>query len=170
MTVELIKYPSEEDWMLCKKCTLVTVGKTPITPPTAEWKKSILRARHSPIRELNYYFLISDVPYWVAMHLVRHHVGCQPYVKTQRTDRTGEARDVLPQDAPVDMIWRLNAESLMTVANKRLCRMAAKETREVVQRMCDEVLKVCHEFDWLLVPACVYHGGICYEINGCKGK
>ena len=27
LNVELIKFPSAEDWMLCKQCALVTVGK-----------------------------------------------------------------------------------------------------------------------------------------------
>lgn len=24
--VDILKHPTEEDWLLCKKCTLVTVG------------------------------------------------------------------------------------------------------------------------------------------------
>lgn len=83
MQIDLIKAPTEADWALVKACTLVTVGKKATTPPTSEWKHRILEARHSPIRELRFVFRL-EVPYWVAMHLVRHHVGCQPYVRTQR--------------------------------------------------------------------------------------
>ena len=62
MRVELIKHPSAEDWILCKQCTLVTVGKSAKTAPTEKWKHDILRARHSPIRVLNFVFKL-EVPY-----------------------------------------------------------------------------------------------------------
>lgn len=56
MKVELIKYPSAEDWAFCKRCALVTVGKEPVTEPTKDWKHKILEARHSPIRVLQFAF------------------------------------------------------------------------------------------------------------------
>ena len=56
MKVKLIKCPSNEDWMFCKQCALVTVGKDAITEPTQEWKHKILEARHSPIRVLQFAF------------------------------------------------------------------------------------------------------------------
>lgn len=167
MNVEMIKYPDEQDWMICKMCALETIGKEAKTQPDAEWKHKMLEARHSPIRELRYYFKLTNIPYFVAMHLVRHHVGCQPYVKTQRTDRTGTNRNELPQNAPVNMIWRLNGESLQTIANKRLCMQASPETREVVQEMCRAVIEKCPEFEGLLVPMCEYQGGVCHEIWPC---
>lgn len=34
MKVEILKHPTEEDWMLCKKCTLVTVSKDSNIPAT----------------------------------------------------------------------------------------------------------------------------------------
>ena len=37
--VEILKHPTNEDWMICKKCTLVTVGKDSEKPPTDEWKQ-----------------------------------------------------------------------------------------------------------------------------------
>lgn len=168
MRVELVKHPTDEDWMLVKKCTLVTVGLKSNRPPDDEWKKKILKARHSPIRELKFVFLLKDVPYWVAMHLVRHHIGCQPYVRTQRNDRqTDYDRTKAPQDAPVDMMWSMNADALMTIANKRLCTMAAKETREVVEAMCFLAIKSNPEFAGMLVPMCEYHGGVCHEFKSC---
>lgn len=168
MQIELVKHPTDEDWMLVKMCTLVTVGLKSKRPPDDEWKKRILKARHSPIRELKFVFLLKDIPYWVAMHLVRHHIGCQPYVRTQRNDRqTGYDRTKAPQDAPVDMMWSMNAEALLNIANKRLCSQAATETREVVERMCALVKASNPEFIPHLIPMCEYHGGICQEFNSC---
>lgn len=168
MNIELIKWPTEADWLMAKRCALVTVGKDSETPPTEEWKRKSLEARHSYIRELNFVFRITGIPYWVAMHLVRHHVGCQPYIKTQRNDRQSVYdRGEAPQNAPVDMMWSLNAEALMTLANKRLCWLAALETRETVRKMCGLVHGRCPEFLGYLVPNCMYHGGKCHEMQPC---
>lgn len=167
MQVSLIKYPNAKDWFFCKKCALVTSGKVAEFPPTDEWKRSILEARHSPIRTLQFAFEL-DIPYWVSVHLARH-IHAQPFIKSQRNDRQDDYdRTKAPQDEPVKMIWYINAEELMNIANKRLCRQASEETREVVQMMCDEVLKVCPEFDGLLVPACQHNGGKCHEMFPCK--
>ncbi|MBQ5588003.1 MAG: FAD-dependent thymidylate synthase [Selenomonadales bacterium] len=65
------------------------------------------------------------------------------------------------------MIWDMNAEELMTIANKRLCGTASAETREAVQAMCDLVIAKHPEFEGLLVPNCVYHGGVCHEMQPC---
>lgn len=166
MKVELIKYPQSEDWKLCKQCALVTVGKEIKTEPDIKWKHEILEARHSPIRVLNFVFKL-EIPYWVSVHLCRH-VHSQPFVRSQRNDRQSDYdRNAAPQNAPVTMLWYMNAEELMTIANKRLCKQASKETTQVVQLMCDEVLKVCPEFKHLLVPMCEY--GKCHEMFSCRG-
>lgn len=167
MKVELIKYPSAEDWMLCKQCALVTVGKDAIKEPDIKWKHSILEARHSPIRVLNFTFKL-EVPYWVSVHLCRH-IHAQPFVRSQRNDRQAEYdRNSAPQNATVDMIWHMNAEELMIIANKRLCKQASEETRMAIKAMCLEVLDVCPEFENLLVPMCAYHGGKCHEMFPCR--
>ena len=102
--VEILKHPTDEDWMLCKQCTLVTIGKEAKQPPTDEWKHKILASEHSPIRVLQFVFRITNLPYWVSVHLVRHHVGVTPFVKTQRNDRQSEYdRGKAPQDAPASV-------------------------------------------------------------------
>ena len=166
--INLIEYPSEKDWGEVKRRALVTVGKKPLNAPDREWKHSILEARHSPIRYLRFSFLLEGIPSWVATHLCRH-VHAQPYVKSQRNDRQTEYdRNAARQDAPVDMILDVNAEELMVIANKRLCNQASPETQAVVQQMCDTVLEVCPEFTGLLVPACIYNGGRCHEMQSCR--
>lgn len=166
MKVELVKYPTAEDWMLCKRITLGTVGKDSNVPPTEEWKKKLLMARHSPIRTLNFYFHFIDLPYYVSVHLCRH-VHSLPFVETQRTDRTGTDRTKKPQDAPVNMWYVVNAEELMTIANKRLCRLADKATQAAVLSMCLQVNAACPEFAPFLVPLCEYRGGNCPEMFSC---
>ena len=166
MNVILLKGPTEEDWMAVKERALVTIGKEPVKPPDSDWKHKILEARHSPIRYLRYSFKLEGIPSWVSVHLVRH-VHAQPYVKSQRNDRQSEYdRTKAPQDAPVDMIWDINAEELMVIANKRLCGQASMETRIVVKDICSLAQKHTPEFDGLLVPMCVYQNG-CHEMRPC---
>ena len=165
--VTLIKYPSENDWAFCKQCALVTVGLSPKHTPDEQWKKAILQAKHSPIRVLNFAFLLENIPSWVSVHLCRH-VHAQPFVRSQRNDRQDQYdRNKAPQDAPVDMIWYMNAEELMTIAAKRLCMKASSETRAVIKEICDLVIGKCPEFEGLLKPACEWQGGRCYEIQPC---
>ncbi len=165
MRVDLLRYPTEEDWMECKRRALVTVGLRPVTPPDFQWRHKILRARHSPIRYLMFSFYM-EIPYWTSVHYCRH-VHAQPYVKSQRNDRQQEYdRNAARQDAPVQMILDLNAESLMTVLSKRLCGKADPATREVALAMRALVYKRCPEFRNLLVPDCEITGS-CREMYPC---
>lgn len=167
MKVTLYEYPSEHDWLEVKRRALVTVGLKPVSAPSAAWRRDILNARHSPIRRLHYAFLLEDVPSWVTVHLCRH-IHAQPYVRSQRNDRQSMYdRNAAPQDAPVSMIWDMNAEELMTIFNKRLCSLAAAETREVVQMMAEECKLKAPEIYEFAVPMCVYHGGVCHELSSC---
>lgn len=168
--ISLIQAPSEDDWMAAKWRALVTIGKKPVNPPSSEWKREILAARHSPIRYLRYSFYL-EVPSWVSVHLCRH-IHAQPYVKSQRNDRQHDYdRNAARQDAMVSMIWDVNAEELQVIANKRLCKMASEETRLVVSQMCELAEEATPEFKGLLVPMCVYCGGVCHEMNGgCRKK
>lgn len=167
MKIELIEYPTEQDWLAVKRRALVTVGLSPKTMPTLEWKRSILEARHSPIRRLHFSFYMEDIPSWVSVHFCRH-VHAQPFVKSQRNDRqTDYDRNKAPQDSPVNMIFDVNAEEFMVIMNKRLCGQASTETRRVAEIMRDAVIEKCPEFEGLLVPMCEYHGGVCHEMYPC---
>lgn len=169
MIIELRKYPTADDLMWMKECTVGTMlGKEARTPPTSEFLRKLLVARHSPIRELEFRYVIRDLPYWVSVHLVRHHVGFQPYVSSQRNDRQDlYDRTKAPQDAPVTMRITINAEALLNLANKRLCMKASQETREVVKEMCRLAEIAMPEFEGLFVPMCEYHGGRCDEVQPC---
>ena len=165
--ISIIKKPTTEDWIGVKQRALVTIGKSASTPPTEEWKVKMLNAQHSPIRFLMFSFLIENLPSWVATHLSRH-VHAQPYIQTQRNDRQKNYdRNAARQDVPVNMIWDVNAEELITIAHKRLCTQASLETRQVVQEIVNKVLETNPEFESVLVPMCAYRGGLCTEFNCC---
>ena len=169
MTITLIYAPEERELMLMKRCVWVTMGKTgyPATMPTSELTHGLLEARHSPIRVLNYAWLIEGIPSNIATHLARH-VHAVPFVSSLRNDRQERMNgDETPRNTPVDMIFYGNAEELMTVANKRLCGKASVKTQAVVKEMCKTAVMATPEIEDQLVPNCEYRNGICTEINGC---
>lgn len=165
--VEILKHPTDEDWMWCKTCTLNTVGKTSAKLPTAEWKHKILEAGHSPIREL-WFGIKMQIPYYVSVHFVRHHIGVNHYVQTQRNDRQNNYdRTKATQDTMVSHVMSINAQELIFMSHKRLCSQASAETRTVMKEICRQVEELCPEFIGLLVPECVYRNGKCTEFYPC---
>lgn len=136
--------------------------------PTDEWKRKILLAHHSPIRLVEYDITIMGIPYWVAMHLVRHHEGVQFFVGTQRDDRVKNdcSRDELPQGTLVDMMISANAEALMNISAKRLCGQAAAETRKVWRAVVEELRHVDPVLAERCVPRCIVERG-CNELKPC---
>ena len=160
---EIIKIKG--DWEEVVNDCRATVGKEALgKEPSAAFKKSVLLAEHSPIRDIQVKWRWRGIKSWVATHWVRHKWEC--FVKTQRTDRTGINRDELPQSAPVDFTGDANVQNLIDTMRKRLCRQASAETRRYA-----EDLKVAL-YDWegeisdVLVPNCVYRCG-CPEMSAC---
>ena len=153
--------------MRAKRLAFVTVGKEAVKPPTEEWKKKILIAEHSPIRTLMF-TIAMEIPYWVSVHYVRHKYGVEHFVRSQRTDRTGEDRSSKRQDETVTHIMDVNAQELIFMARRRLCGMASPETRQVMEEITRQVVDVCPEFKDVLVRNCKYLGR-CPEMNneGC---
>ena len=165
MRVELIY--SRADWSEVLNACRTTVGKNRIEKqPKAKWRKNILLAEHSPIRKLQISVKCYDVKSWVATHFVRHHIGVEKYVQTQRTDRTGVDRDELPQGALVTLELDLNAQAIINISRKRLCMQASKETRELWKLILEEVKKELPELYEVCVPECVYRG-FCPELYTC---
>ena len=169
MKVTLIYKPEERELLLFKHCIWVTMGRkeAPKKPPSSKLLRDVLHARHSPVRVLNFAFLIEDIPSNIATQLARH-VHAVPFVSSLRNDRQERMDgDNAPRNTPVDMIFYCNAEELMTFANKRLCGRAAKRTQQVARMMCDEAEKAMPELSGDLVPMCIYHGGVCHELESC---
>ena len=169
MKVELLKFPSEQDLKWVKTCTLNTVGKKlkSDSQVSSEWVEKLVKAEHSPIREL-WFGIKMEIPYWVSVHFVRHHIGINHYVSTQRTDRTGVNRNEKPQGELVSHIMSVNAQELVFMAHKRLCKQASQETREIMQEIVKKVVQVAPYMKSVLVPLCVYRNGKCDEMFPCK--
>ena len=168
MKVEVLKYPTEKDLAWCRTCCLNTVGIISTKLPTEEWLEKLVKAEHSPVREL-WFGIKMEIPYWVSVHFVRHHIGVNHYVQTQRDDRTTHdiSRNEKPQCEMVSHIMSVNAQELIFMAHKRLCSQASPETRKVMEMICEEVIKVAPYMKDVLVPLCAYRGGLCTELKCC---
>lgn len=166
--VKVIKHPTDEDWKWVKTCALNTVGKSSTKLPSDDWKHQLLRCEHSPIREL-WFGIKMKIPYWVSVHFVRHHIGVNHYISTQRDDRTNAtiSRADMPQGTLVSHIMSVNAQELIFMSHKRLCSQASQETREVMREIVKAVISTNPEFKDFLIPQCIYRGGICQEITCC---
>ena len=164
MRVDIVNY--SDNWQAVKDAAMNTIGIESGKYPDSSWKWKMLKAEHSPIRLIELTIRIEDIPYWVSTHLVRHKIGVEHFVSTQRTDRTGINRNELPQKAPVCHTMRINAQALIAMSRKRLCHQAAPETRSAWSQVIAAVREVEPELAACCVPECIYRGH-CPELKCC---
>lgn len=153
-------------WPEIKNSALFTVGKHAVTYPTAEWKRSILRAEHSPIRDGFIIIEVYDIPLFVIGHFVRHHEGFQPYVRSLRADRA-DYTEIPNRNTPNAMRFNGSFQSFINISRKRLCNQASPETREVWRAIIDKISEVEPELASVCVRECVYRNGLCPEMKPC---
>lgn len=163
MKTKLIKIKG--DWQEVVNDCRSTVGKGELGhEPSEGFKKSILIAEHSPIRDIIFKWKWENIESWIATHFCRHKWEC--WIKTQRTDRTGVDRRELPQSSEVDFTGEANVQALIDTARKRLCYMAAPETRQYMEDLKMTITETEPEIGNVLVPNCVYRG-FCPELSTC---
>lgn len=168
MKVTIKKF--DVDWLEIKNNCRETINMNDSSfEPTDKWKKELLIARHSPLRDSTILIELEDIPYYVHTHLVRHNVGVTPFVGTSREDRTGIKREDRTQTDLVSMRLLVNIESLINISEKRLCNCADIETIKVWR----EVLKAIKKYDeniyWANAPQCINKGG-CPEVFNTQCK
>lgn len=154
------------DWEEVVNDCRATVKKPPLgKEPSTDFKRRILMAEHSPIRDITVKFRWNYIPYWVAMHWKTHH--WESRVNSQRNDRQKEYdRTKAPQDVPVDFIGDANVQNLIDTWRKRLCRQAAPETQRYAEDFKETLYEQEPEIASVLVPNCVYRG-FCPEMYPC---
>lgn len=160
-------------WKRALNAARLTAGKKPLDKePSDEWKAKMLLAEHSPIRLVEYDGIWDFIKMWVTTHLVRHHIGVEKFVATQRVDRNpdlaGLDRDEIPQGLENTMMISANAQALINMSRKRLCSCASPETREAWKAMLAEIEKIDPILVSKCVPECIYRG-FCPEFDRCCG-
>jgi len=154
-------------WRDVADAARTTVGKEEgLKEPSSGWKRRMLLAEHSPIRQLAIKWKWEDLKYWVSVHFVRHKIGIEHFVSTQRTDRTGNNRDEASQSALVTHECLANAQTMITISRKRLCSQASVETRQAWIAVLDELRPLEPELASVCVRECVYRG-FCPEMKSC---
>ena len=135
--------------------------------PSADLKKRIIKAEHSPLRALIFTIDFYDIPYYVTVHLCRH-VHAQPFVSTSRPDIDGnmKPREEQLKADPVNMRLLLNAQEIINISRVRLCKKAETETRlwwklamTALERIEPLLVMAC-------APNCIYRG-FCTEMKSC---
>ena len=154
------------DWKTVKNFCRSTVKKQFTDgEPSDEFKRSLLIAEHSPIRELSVKWLWSNIKYWVSTEWSRHKF--EKFITSQRNDRQSDYdRNEARQDAPVDFIGSANMQNLIDSFRKRLCFTATKEARSYALSFKREFAEMYPIEASVLVPHCVYRGG-CSEMLRC---
>ena len=166
--MKIINFKHQGTWRDVADSARTTVGlENGEGEPSDKWKKKILLAEHSPIRELVFKWEWIDIPSWVSVHFVRHKIGIEHFVSTQRNDRTKVDRDKSTQDTIVSHYFEANAQAIINISRKRLCTQAHKETREKwIEFLDKEVKEKEPELYSVCVSECIYRG-FCPEFTCC---
>lgn len=176
-------YSIDEMWSEARNMARRTVGKNELeSDVSGKFKFDIIRSEHSPARLVWFKISFKNVPTFVAQQFSRHRIATERgdfhlhetvqatdvdhFVKTQRTDRTGNKRG--PQNAPIDYDCVANIQGLIDMSKKRLCLCASVEAfeawREVKAQIADiELLLASH-----MVPSCIYRGFCPETLAKCK--
>lgn len=163
MKVEVYKH--EDNWQIIKDAAMFTIGKLKGKYPSSEWKRRVLLAEHSPIREGYFVLRCYDVPSFVIGHIVRHYNGIEKYVQTLRSDRC-MYEEVPNRNTPQNIMLHINFQAIINISRKRLCTCASKETREFWHQVLDAIKPYEPELYSVCVKECVYRG-FCPEMKSC---
>ena len=125
------------------------------------------RSEHSPIRARWLWVVLTQVPSYISVHLVRHKIGVEHYVQTSREDLSGADPREVHRLTPVNHTMLVNAQALITMARDRLCYNADKRTVRVYRAVRSAVEEVDPALSRYMVPECSYRNGICPHFRQC---
>ena len=147
------------DETLMQRACEFTTGK-----PSGMTLEKIYQCEHSPMRTQIFLVEMIDIPTFVSVHLVRHNVGVTHFVKSNREDRGGNGEE--DRNTPINHAMLINAQSLINMARKRLCKKAHNATVAAMERIKQEVHKVDPALADRMEMDCLYRKG-CHELKPC---
>lgn len=170
-------------------CEMTFLGKSKIP------LHRLYLSEHSPVRTQLFWITFKPIPLFIATHFIRHHVGSIPFQLTCRDDRKGanvnlktklsnlaslsaasgevdldmidDIYQTTDRYTPVNLGILVNAQALIDMAKLRLCQQSHKETIYVFKKLVEALREVDSSLASVLVPKCVYRGGICGEPMAC---
>ena len=156
------------NWQKIKSACMTTISKKAgDKEPSTEWKRKLLLCEHSPIRRGIISWKWEEIPYAMSTHFARHHEGCEKFIGTERSDRTGIPREERSQMNPVPMEMDANIQSIINISKKRLCTCADATTRQYWQSVIDAIEQYDKDVAWACVPEGIYRGGCPEGFSNC---
>ena len=156
----------------CGRVARATQGITGNSVSLKTWQKW-LKAEHSMIRVFLLAIEMTDIPYYVSVHLVRHKFGVEHFVRSQRDTSMNPVeyeRNSAPQNALVNHIMILNPQSLINISRKRLCNKADPATKRLWSYVRDVISRHHNPYvaaiASVMMPDCEYRGR-CNEVVPC---
>jgi len=123
----------------------------------------IYQCEHSPIRTQMFWIEMYDIPTFVSTHFVRHKVGVEHFVKSNR------GKENIDRNTLVNHAMLINAQALINIARKRLCKKASKETQLIMQEIKYQIALCDIDLAHFMVKDCEYRGK-CVEVTPCTIK
>ena len=157
MTVLVRKLTDES--LMRRACEMTSKGKT-----SKMTLAKIYDCEHSPLRTQIFWVEMIGVASFISVHFVRHKVGVEHFVESNRDDRGGT--DNVDRNTPVNHGMLVNAQALINMAKKRLCLKAHVEAVKAMQMIVEGVRKVDPDLAMFMVPDCQYRRG-CHELRSC---
>jgi hypothetical protein len=139
--------------------------RKPGMAPSKMTLRRIYQCEHSPARTQIFWIVMEGIPTFVSVHLVRHKIGVEHFVESNRDDRGGVEADRM---TPVNHGMLINAVALMAMARKRLCFQAHPKTVAVMRRVRAAIQAVDPDLAEQMRPECCYRNRFCPELRECK--
>ena len=128
--------------------------------------RRMLQCEHSPIRVVKFWAKIEGIKTFVSVHLVRHKIGVEHFVQSNRDDRGGDA--VVTRDTEIQHGMDLDAQALISMSRKRLCLNSHRDTVATWTRLRKAIKEIEPDMADFMVPECVYRNGLCPELRMCE--
>ena len=152
-----------QDRIMRRACDMT---RKPGANPSKMPRRKIYQCEHSPCRTIRFWIELIGIPSFVSVHLVRHKIGVEHFVESNRDDRGGAGDTEVNRLTPVNHGMDVNAAALIAMSRKRLCFMSHKATVATWSRVRKAMRVIDPDLADFMVPECVYRG-FCPEIKCC---
>lgn len=157
MEISIKKYTDEA--LMRRACEMTMHGAS--SNMTLE---KIYECEHSPMRTQMFWVEMLDIPTFASVHFVRHKIGVEHFVTSNREDRGG--KEETDRWTPVNHGMLINAQALINMARKRLCYKAHHEVRKIMEEIVNSMYMIDADLADRMVPDCEYRNG-CHELRPC---